>query len=687
VTVKASALAHLHASELKGSRIIWRNMSLRAFMDAYEGEVWAFAQYRFECTRKAASSSRENAKQWRERKAAKEASTMKTATLEVAKDDRAKSETTEEGQKSHKARNLFEMPCLDPVKETAFVANSHRQNEVQSSDDVKVDDSSLQFVDAVRVELPHPCHVRKPRRRNIAIDVYFKNVRHRLTRSLPSYLAARQEQEWAKQSDEEKRQIKAKFFGLNVNEEKNPMVIAQKLAVALCDQGLKAFTEAERDAIDVVLQSHVGFGEIDFEKFYCCIVPQVRARLVLFNRAFLKELFQKYSSNSIVASVKACQAAVEHIARHRIRFLSSESLKHLGECFRFQIMDHGLASEDDSGDSSKQTMLRFNSFEWICQRTIERFVTERAKIFAELQKTWQHRVSDAVWDRLSPDVINFYSSFKEVDADSSGSLDMERLRIVLVEYGLLSGKRKDDAVVMNVVQECCDTAHGQFNFSDLLILVHRIREERQSQIHECKKTMFDHYDRDHNDELDMKEISTILDEMDLTPQDSAAQEEVKWLIDAADKDGDNRITMAEFEQLAVMVSEKSNAVKRFMELKVGSEFGFSPSCVREFRDCFWQLDDDGSGFLDIHELRKVMVLLKRDIDSDQLRQLFSVIDQDGSGALEFVEFLQLIHMLESGDEPQLPQDDFEKEGQQWGRTSQKEHADSSTNFLHKFAAS
>merc|ERR1712224_680936 len=70
---------------------------------------------------------------------------------------------------------------------------------------------------------------------------------------------------------------------------------------------------------------------------------------------------------------------------------------------------------------------------------------------------------------------------------------------------------------------------------------------------------------------------------------------------------------------------------------------------RELSDCriaFSTLDQTGSGRLQIDSIRKVMVLLRRKISSDRLRQLFGRMDEDGSGYIEFMEFLRLMKAID-----------------------------------------
>ncbi|KAK1747342.1 centrin-1 [Skeletonema marinoi] len=62
----------------------------------------------------------------------------------------------------------------------------------------------------------------------------------------------------------------------------------------------------------------------------------------------------------------------------------------------------------------------------------------------------------------------------------------------------------------------------------------------------------------------------------------------------------------------------------------------------EIREAFDLFDTDGSGTIDIKELKVAMRALGFETSKDELRKLVAQVDKDGSGAVDFKEFLQMM---------------------------------------------
>lgn len=96
--------------------------------------------------------------------------------------------------------------------------------------------------------------------------------------------------------------------------------------------------------------------------------------------------------------------------------------------------------------------------------------------------------------------------------------------------------------------------------------------------------------------------------------------------------------------------EWTSGVERTRENQYAEEnLKFDERKVNMYRMAFDILDAEGSNQLDISAVRKVFVLLRRSISSDNLRELFAKIDLDGSGTINFFEFLHLVHELDVGE--------------------------------------
>lgn len=68
----------------------------------------------------------------------------------------------------------------------------------------------------------------------------------------------------------------------------------------------------------------------------------------------------------------------------------------------------------------------------------------------------------------------------------------------------------------------------------------------------------------------------------------------------------------------------------------------SPEQKREIREAFDLFDTDGSGTIDMKELKVAMRALGFEPNKEELRKLIAEIDKNGSGAIDFNEFLEMM---------------------------------------------
>merc|ERR1712072_1489137 len=64
--------------------------------------------------------------------------------------------------------------------------------------------------------------------------------------------------------------------------------------------------------------------------------------------------------------------------------------------------------------------------------------------------------------------------------------------------------------------------------------------------------------------------------------------------------------------------------------------------VEEIKEAFDLFDTDGSGSIDVNELKVAMKALGMDAKSEEIRKLINDIDSDGDGTIDFDEFLAMM---------------------------------------------
>merc|ERR1712086_1093541 len=73
-----------------------------------------------------------------------------------------------------------------------------------------------------------------------------------------------------------------------------------------------------------------------------------------------------------------------------------------------------------------------------------------------------------------------------------------------------------------------------------------------------------------------------------------------------------------------------------------AKHGLTQDQVEEIMEAFDLFDTDGSGSIDVNELKVAMKALGMDAKSEEIRKLINDIDTDGDGTIDFDEFLAMM---------------------------------------------
>ena len=69
---------------------------------------------------------------------------------------------------------------------------------------------------------------------------------------------------------------------------------------------------------------------------------------------------------------------------------------------------------------------------------------------------------------------------------------------------------------------------------------------------------------------------------------------------------------------------------------------FTPQELDSTKQLFQDLDADGSGSIDMHELGKLFVQMEEEVSTEELEKMMDEVDDDESGEIEYAEFLALL---------------------------------------------
>merc|ERR1712107_480601 len=81
-----------------------------------------------------------------------------------------------------------------------------------------------------------------------------------------------------------------------------------------------------------------------------------------------------------------------------------------------------------------------------------------------------------------------------------------------------------------------------------------------------------------------------------------------------------------------------------------AKHGLTQDQVEEIKEAFDLFDTDGSGSIDVNELKVAMKALGMDAKSEEIRKLINDIDSDGDGTIDFDEFLAMMTARKQGED-------------------------------------
>jgi Ca2+-binding EF-hand superfamily protein len=286
----------------------------------------------------------------------------------------------------------------------------------------------------------------------------------------------------------------------------------------------------------------------------------------------------------------------------------------------------------------------------VFQRLIGRLHEITDRIFRRKERIIKQeaKLDEQTFKKFRRELIPLYNSFQEWDADKSGCLDPVECCALMKEFGLLPRTPAEREELEAMVKKADPDENG-LDFREFLDLISQIRRKCIDKNRIEWKGFFDKHDKDKSGQLSVAEVSAVLAELNLTPKTHEEQHEIRILIQDVDEDGSGELSFQEFQMLSQRVIERLMMLNLEASKGLALELGFSVNELRELRAVFDQLDTDGSNAIDISEARHALVLLKRDISSEQLRQVWTRIDVDGSDELDFAEFLRLMSVLNDKD--------------------------------------
>lgn len=510
-------------------------------------------------------------------------------------------------------------------------------------------------------------HFQRKARLKTPLSDRMKNLKRlrkvRLNEDKMAKLAATHSQAFERLPQVEKDVLQTAFSRYDVDG--SGTLDVRELKGALEELGIRGQTEAEKKEILMLCHEVAILGDVDFHHFCLELVPQVRARVAELNRSRLFDQFCSCDADgSGFLSKEECLKVVEDLLN--IGSMNVKDVATLLDCFSKLVKDSLIPTnpkhrkislsamkEDGQAEEEAQPIIRrkevemgidFDSFQNLVERTREKFEQiQRDRLWTIMQST---SLDQDALRKMQHDIIPLYECFQRFDDDDSGELDRAEVRKIFQEFGCYNGGEEEEKLIDKLIERVSKDGNDSVNFDEFLHLVKQLREEMKLRRREEVWAIFRSYDKDNSGQLSMAEVSMLFTDMGLLPKCQVGQDEIKRLLEESDDDGSGELNFEEFQHLVELVTEKLRALTRVRELELGIDLGYTKKQIIDFRDAFWQLDDEGTGALGIVDLRRIMTMLRVRISGDELRDLFAEVDNDESGCIDFSEFLRLMHMLE-----------------------------------------
>eukprot|EP00746_Dinoflagellata_sp_MGD_P165356 gnl/MRDRNA2_/MRDRNA2_94571_c0_seq1.p1 gnl/MRDRNA2_/MRDRNA2_94571_c0~~gnl/MRDRNA2_/MRDRNA2_94571_c0_seq1.p1 ORF type:complete len:853 (-),score=198.59 gnl/MRDRNA2_/MRDRNA2_94571_c0_seq1:40-2598(-) len=424
---------------------------------------------------------------------------------------------------------------------------------------------------------------------------------------------------------------------------------------SICPELLKLMSHGERKSL--VRESVGQFGqknfEVDFFAFSVDLVPAVRARLKKIRSRTASEVFMKYDKGDAGhINIKAMGQALASI---------KESLQLDLSCLE-QVQQEVLV---DPETQKRITSVDFELFQTVLSTLLEHSQRRQRTLERKIQE--ESGISEGMFEKVRSELVGLWDMFHQFDTDGSGYLDCSEYLEMIKGLGLLpraaSARPEIDQLIRDTWDACqglpvrdsdsgrlvpgesLDERSSGIDLKSFVSLIIAIREKNGERKTEELMKIFSRFDRDRSGELNVSEISNVLEEMGMNPKTKEEQEIIFAIIQDVDDKGTGELVFEAFQVLIQRYTERLRIRQLKADLKFCSKLGFSEAEYKEFRQCFDQFDKDGSNSLDVREVRAVLCLLHLDVSAERLREAFDKLDRDGSGELEFTEFVQLMKMM------------------------------------------
>ena len=250
---------------------------------------------------------------------------------------------------------------------------------------------------------------------------------------------------------------------------------------------------------------------------------------------------------------------------------------------------------------------------------------------------WRSGEDDLIPTEYSAKVAYFKRKYGK-DADSSDSLkklfsDFDRDGDGLITFGELKmamlnfGKDVPQTELSAIFEKVDRDKDQRIDFKEFSELVAEL-ETKYGKLRwegSTSQNTFESFDKDKDGLVTLEEIRLHL----LDEGKGIAEDELKDLFEKADKNGDGKIDVTEFNELLELIQGKATEIK------------INPDLAKVFE----QFDTDHDGLISKDEVRSTLHAIGKDLSDSDLETCFNEADTNKDGKIDITEFSNFIAKL------------------------------------------
>jgi len=258
-------------------------------------------------------------------------------------------------------------------------------------------------------------------------------------------------------------------------------------------------------------------------------------------------------------------------------------------------------------------------------------------------------ISEDMFWKYRHELILVFDSFRLYDADHSAYLNHAEVRMMLKHLGLQPYRPKEGALVDALLVDYIVDGEEHVTFPDCLELMVKVRHHQQANRRLMVLEVFRAFDKEAKGRLDIGQVERALNATGLTGKSREEQDLANKHIYECDTDADGQISFVDFQELCQRVVESVFSYVTENNVLFAATLGIDRATLAEYQAAYDQFDRDGSGTLDLDEVKIILgQLMIHPPTAQELTSLYETIGMQVGDAMDFQKYLQLMHVASTG---------------------------------------